>query len=142
MEEQTAKAAVPAPGILGRLLRVLRMVLSITGLLVMGAGVCSGVFCVIAMDDAWRANRDANSIQKQASELAKAPPGAKTSFGGVDMNLPDMERLSVNYRREALEKSVHGYKLLSVSIGLFFGGTTLSLFGWGLRDSQRGRTAR
>jgi hypothetical protein len=131
MDEQASKPSVALS--VPRGLVVLKSVFSIVGLLLMGAGVCSGVFCVHAFQEAIQLENASQAALFQANQLQQATPGSLRIYEGTTLDLAGWQALARQHQLSSLWKKVEAYALLSWSIGLFLGGTTLGLLGWGLR---------
>jgi hypothetical protein len=115
---------------------VIRSILSILGLLSVGAGVCCGVFTCIAYVHAVRLDKEAVSAQEQVRRLEKETPEKQAA-----QNLPGWKELARENVILTLRKMAEANALLAVSLGLFLGGTALWLFAWGLRPKRSAAAA-
>jgi hypothetical protein len=107
--------------------------LSVLGLLLVGAGLCSSVFCGFAFGEVIEARQAVAFALKQAEALQAAVPNSTLAFQGKPMNLAAWQELTREHRHTVLAREVHAYRLATLSIGLILGGTSVGLLGWGLR---------
>jgi hypothetical protein len=131
MNEQAPIPPVANP--VKRLLALVRGIFSVVGLLLMGAGVCSGVFCFKTFEETAQLEREYKSVLEQVSLLQKATPGSTRTYNGSTYDLAGWEAVARQDQVNALWKRCAANELLACSIGLFLGGTSLALLGWGLR---------
>jgi hypothetical protein len=127
---------------------IVRSAFLIVGLLLMGAGVCCAVFCYHFFTDAAQlkntaaqAQKSADAANDEARKLGNNPdPKATALSAGVPLDKAAWKELAreeearaARQQIQSLSSQVHAYKNLTVTIGLFLGGVSLCLLGWGLR---------
>jgi hypothetical protein len=110
-----------------------RNVLYAIGLLLMGGGACTGVFCGLAFNDAVQAWGTASNYLTAINRLQGQQPGATLAFAGESLNEAGWRLKHAFAALNARWHELRGFILLSVSIGLALGGCCLCLLAWGLR---------
>ncbi|HEV3260961.1 MAG TPA: hypothetical protein VG013_29180 [Gemmataceae bacterium] len=133
MGEQAIETTPPAPTAPKRRRFWLNSVFSIMGLLLVGAGLCSSVFCGFTFNDVKQARDEADSALSQARRLEGQPAGSAIAYQGQPLPLSGWQEMANRLQQASQPKLVQAYQLLSLSIGLILGGTSFWLLGWGLR---------
>jgi hypothetical protein len=104
------EASLVRPGTPSALRRHFANIAGAVGLLLMGAGACTGVFCGLAFHEASRHPQQAVSSQ-------------------VPSPVPGQPPLVVSQNVRNLRPLVVAYELLATSLGLFLGGLSVLLLG-------------
>jgi hypothetical protein len=78
--------------------------LSVLGLLLVGAGLCSAVFCGFAFGEVIEARQAVAFALKQAEVLQKAVPNSTLNFQGKPMNLAAWQELTREHRHTVLAR--------------------------------------
>lgn len=110
----------------------LRSGIAVVGILTIGSGVCCGVFTWIAFVNAAEWHRATEIAREKARQLSTEPPDQQAA-----QNMHGWQELARENELTALRRTVEATTLLSISLGLFLGGTSISLFSWGLRSRRR-----
>jgi hypothetical protein len=137
--EQAVIAHFPAPLALVRKswMEWLRNLLYAVGLLLMGGGACTGVFCGLAFDQADQAWHTVWNYRDMINKFVGHPEVASVVFGGETLNEAGWRGKWAQAVLDAHHHEVRALVLLSVAIGLGLGGIVLCLLAWGLRPGLR-----
>jgi hypothetical protein len=124
------------PSMMTRLGRLLSSGLVIAGLLLMGAGICCAVFCYHLFTEAAQIQGTVDFARNEARRLEKEPPGTTLPFNGAPLDRAGWLEVARRQEPPQLLKTIDAYKNVSVSIGLFLGGTSLCLLGFCVRPCR------
>jgi len=133
IDPEGVQAAPLAASMKKRFRLSLRPLFSILGLLLLGAGVCSSVFCAVDFHDADEARESIDFARSVAVGLQEKGPQWYRVHEGINLDAAGWQGLAHQYEREAQSKFIRAYQLLALSIGLILGGACLWLLGCGLR---------